>query len=102
MVDLKAKMPEKTSWTNSDYYKWEVKVDMGGLVFPSYGGYGCAGFAMMASDAAFGNIPAHRFEDKNARMPRKSTRMDARARRDRFCGYGEDMQPLSRVSMRRG
>ena len=26
MVNLKAEMPEKTKWDNSDYYEWEVKV----------------------------------------------------------------------------
>ena len=65
MVKLKAKMPEKTKWDNSDYYKWEVKVNMGGFTLPSYGGKGCAGFAMMASDAAFGSISAFKFEDKS-------------------------------------
>ena len=65
MVDLRAKMPEGTPWDNSNFYEWKVKVNMGGTTYPSYGGYGCAGFAMMASDAAFGNILAIKFTDKS-------------------------------------
>ena len=65
MVNLKAKMPEKTPWDSSNFYKWEVKVNFGSITFSSYGGYGCAGFAMMASDAAFGKIPAFKFTDES-------------------------------------
>ena len=65
MVNLKKKMPEGTPWTNSDFYEWKVKVYLDGFTVSSYGGYGCAGFAMMASDEAFGNIPAYKFTDKS-------------------------------------
>ena len=58
-------MPEKTPWTNDNYYQWKVKVNMGGVTLNSYGGYGCAGFAMMASDEAFGSIPNFKFTDKS-------------------------------------
>ncbi|MBD5134080.1 MAG: S-layer homology domain-containing protein, partial [Clostridiales bacterium] len=52
MIALKAQYPEGTSWSNSNYYAWH-----GGLYS---GGYGCAGFAFMLSDAAFGSLPARR------------------------------------------
>ena len=58
-------MPEKTPWDNSNKYTWDVKVDLGGFTIDSYGGKGCAGFAMMASDEAFGKIPAFKFTDKS-------------------------------------
>ncbi len=50
MIALKATYPEGTSWTNDSYYAWK-----GGLYS---GGYGCAGFAFLLSDAAFGSNPA--------------------------------------------
>ena len=36
-----------------------------GLGFSSFNGRGCLVFSMIASDAAFGNIPAYEFNDKN-------------------------------------
>ena len=36
-----------------------------GLGYSSYSGCGCFAFAMIASDAAFGNAPAYEFTDKN-------------------------------------
>lgn len=50
MIAYKKKYPEGTPWTNSNYYKWN-----GGIYT---GGYGCAGFAFMLSDAAFGTKKA--------------------------------------------
>ncbi len=50
MVALKSQYPDGTRWTNSNYYGWK-----GGIYS---GGYGCAGFAFMLSDAAFGSLPA--------------------------------------------
>ena len=50
MLALKASYPEGTPYTNNNYYAWH-----GGLYS---GGYGCAGFAFMLSDAAFGTLPA--------------------------------------------
>ena len=44
---LKSRWPEGTRYTNDDYYQWK-----GGIY---RGGYGCAGFVFMLSDAAFGD-----------------------------------------------
>ncbi len=50
MIAKKADFPEGMHWTNDDFYKWN------GGVFS--GGYGCAGFAFLLSDAAFGTLPS--------------------------------------------
>lgn len=50
MIALKKKYPEGMPWTNADFYAWK-----GGIYS---GGYGCAGFAFILSDAAFGDLPA--------------------------------------------
>lgn len=50
MMAKKADFPEGMHWTNDDFYAWN------GGVFS--GGYGCAGFAFLLSDAAFGYLPA--------------------------------------------
>lgn len=50
MIELKSDYPEGMPWTNDNYYPWN-----GGVYS---GGYGCAGFAFLLSDAAFGNLPA--------------------------------------------
>lgn len=50
MIALKHSYPEGMPWNNSNYYKWN-----GGYFS---GGYGCAGFAFMLSDAAFGTKKA--------------------------------------------
>lgn len=55
MLALKSDYPEGTPWTNADYYEWK-----GGIFL---GGYGCAGFAFMLSDAAFGDLPARQVYD---------------------------------------
>lgn len=52
MIALKEEYPEGTPWTNDNYYAWN-----GGIYS---GGYGCAGFAFMLSDAAFGELPARK------------------------------------------
>lgn len=57
IIAYKKTYPEGTSWTNSNYYKWN-----GGVYT---GGYGCAGFAFMLSDAAFGTKKAHVIYDLN-------------------------------------
>ncbi len=46
LIGLRKKYPEGKKWTNKDYYKWN-----GGVY---RGGYGCAAFAFLLSDAAFG------------------------------------------------
>lgn len=51
MIALKADYPEGMRWTNGDYYEWK-----GGAGYS--GGYGCAAFAFLLSDAAFGDLPA--------------------------------------------
>lgn len=50
MISLKKKYPTGTPWSNSNYYDWK------GGIFTR--GYGCAGFAFMLSDAAFGSVKA--------------------------------------------
>ena len=53
MIAFKEKYPEGTTWTNENFYSWK------GGIFD--GGYGCAGFAFMLSDAAFGSLPARQY-----------------------------------------
>ncbi len=55
MIALKTDYPEGMRWTNDNFYAWN-----GGIYS---GGYGCAGFAFMLSDAAFGNRPGRMHED---------------------------------------
>ena len=63
IIALKDKYPEGTPWTNANTYKWGASVAIG-LGYGGYTGGGCVAFAMIASDAAFGNIPAYQKEDK--------------------------------------
>ena len=58
MIALKSQYPEGMTWTNDNFYAWN-----GGIY---YGGYGCAGFAFILSDAAFGNLPARMHYDYTA------------------------------------
>ena len=55
MIALKDQYPEGMHWTNDDYYAWN-----GGYFT---GGYGCAGFAFILSDAAFGYLPSRKIHD---------------------------------------
>lgn len=50
LMSFQSSYPEGTFYDNSVYYGWK-----GGIYS---GGYGCAGFAFMLSDAAFGSSPA--------------------------------------------
>ena len=50
MTALRAKYPTGYRWTNEIYYSWK-----GGIY---RGGFGCAAFAFILSDEAFGNSPA--------------------------------------------
>lgn len=50
MMALRTKYPEGMRWTNENYYEWN------GGIFS--GGYGCAGFAFILSDEAFGDTLA--------------------------------------------
>ena len=55
MIALKEDYPEGMTWTNDNFYEWN------GGIFS--GGFGCAGFAFMLSDAAFGTLPARTHEN---------------------------------------
>ena len=55
MIALQSQYPEGMRWTNENYYGWN------GGIFT--GGYGCAGFAFILSDAAFGTLPARTIEE---------------------------------------
>ena len=57
MIAFKEKYPEGTTWTNDYVYDWN-----GGIYD---GGAGCAGFAFMLSDAAFGTLKAREYQDVN-------------------------------------
>lgn len=57
MIAKKEEYPEGMRYTNADYYRWN-----GGYYS---GGYGCAAFAFLLSDAAFGTLPA-RFVEENS------------------------------------
>ena len=59
---LQSEYPEGTPWTNANTYSWGPDVAMT-LGYGGFGGGGCQAFAMLASDAAFGNAPAYKFTD---------------------------------------
>lgn len=58
MISFSSSYPEGMRYTNEDYYQWR-----GGIY---RGGYGCAGFAFMLSDACFGDLPARKVYDVNS------------------------------------
>ena len=64
ITSLKDEYPQGRHWTNEDTYEWGRDIAMG-LGYGSYTGRGCIAFAMIASDAAFENIPAYNFTDKS-------------------------------------
>ncbi len=55
ILAMKSAYPEGMSWTNDNFYAWDAGYYSGG--------YGCAGFAFLLSDAAFGDMPARILED---------------------------------------
>ena len=55
IVALKEKYPEGSTWKTTTFYYWK-----GGIYT---GGGGCAGFAFMLSDAAFGDAAATKLEN---------------------------------------
>ena len=55
IIAMQAQYPEGMHWTNDNFYEWK------GGVFS--GGFGCAGFAFLLSDTAFGDLPARVIED---------------------------------------
>lgn len=61
IISLKNRYPEGTPWTNSNKYTWNNIMPNSSI----YNGFGCMGFAMLASDAAFGNAPAYKYYDTN-------------------------------------
>lgn len=50
MIALKQDYPEGMPWTNANSYVWQGQ--------RNFTGYGCAAFAFILSDAAFGKLPA--------------------------------------------
>ena len=48
IMALKSEYPEGMRWTNDNFYRSDAT---------SQGGYGCEGFALICSDAAFGELP---------------------------------------------
>ena len=54
IIAMQEEYPEGTPWDNSNFYEWK-----GGIYS---GGYGCAGFAFMLSDAVFGSLPARKID----------------------------------------
>ena len=53
MNAMKSSYPEGMTYTNANSYEWE----MGSRTEGYTTGYGCAGFAALMSDAAFGRVP---------------------------------------------
>lgn len=68
IIAKKKSYPEGMKWTNDNYYGWK-----GGIYA---GGYGCAGFAFMLSDAAFGSQKASMHKDFNNLRVGDILRMD--------------------------
>ena len=58
LTKLRAEYPEGTPWNDDNIYKWN------GGIFTH--GAGCAGFAFILSDAAFGNLPARKLTGVSA------------------------------------
>ena len=53
IINMQSEYPEGMEWTNDNSYSWN-----GGIYS---GGQGCAGFAFLLSDAAFGDLPAREY-----------------------------------------
>ncbi len=64
ILALKKDYPEGMHWTNDDSYVWgkDVAKSFG---YSKFTGWGCQAFAMIASDAVYGNIPAYKYTDKS-------------------------------------
>ena len=54
MIAMKSQYPEGMPWTNANSYVWRAVPNT------IITGYGCAGFAFLLSDAAFGDLPARK------------------------------------------
>lgn len=57
IIALKSEYPEGMTWTNDNLYRSTALY---------INGYGCAGFALICSDAAFGDLPVTRHENFDA------------------------------------
>lgn len=55
MIAMKDQYPEGTPWGDDNSYKWQGGVYSAGI--------GCAGFAFLLSDVAFGSLPARKITD---------------------------------------
>lgn len=55
IIAMEVSYPEGMKWNNNNYYEWK-----GGIY---RGGYGCAGFAFLLSDTAFGDLSAKKYTD---------------------------------------
>ena len=67
IMAMQASYPEGTPWSNNDSHVWcDIYYSEGSSTACSgYVGYGCVGFAMILSDAAFGNAPAREIRQVN-------------------------------------
>lgn len=68
LLSFRSKYREGRRWTNDDYYGWN-----GGTF---RGGYGCAAFAFLLSDAAFGTVRASIHSNISAIRPGDILRVD--------------------------
>ncbi|MBO4266916.1 MAG: Ig-like domain-containing protein [Lachnospiraceae bacterium] len=61
MIAMKSDYPEGKHWTNSDKYSWYniLYPEGSSMAYSQFIGGGCVAFAMILSDAAFGNAPAY-------------------------------------------
>lgn len=65
VMGMQDEYPEGTPWTNANSYMWGYNAVIS-LGYSSYGGYGCMGFAIMASDVVFGkDTPVYQYYDKS-------------------------------------
>ena len=72
MIAMKSDYPEGKRWTDNDKYVWYNIYYPEGYSIPysQYTGGGCVAFAMILSDAAFGNAPAYQRSDVDYDMLR--------------------------------
>ena len=57
ILAMRSKYPERSSWTRDNLYTLSVPVNINGYPVV-YTGNGCDAFALLLSDAAFGDLPA--------------------------------------------
>lgn len=56
IINMQSEYPEGMKWTNDNLYFWH-----GSIAGTRFWGGGCAGFAYLLSDAAFGDLPARKY-----------------------------------------